>query len=329
MKQIRLYLSVLLFSTFLLQYSCTTFMERAWLNENIPADTRDEMDDQIKKLINIFQQQTPEKFEAICHPDLWAKIKNEAADYVKMISPTISFDQLVYHNNMYKTNSPSKESNSVFSGMGDADYSIFYENKGAETFVSTGYFKNDTIQTAMTATFCKIAEGWKLTNLHFGNLSYYHQDAPSLFQEGKVLFEKGHLMDASIKFALLGDVLKPGGKNWVYHKEEEMIKYANEAGQQTIDTYTFPITIDKIPSLPKIMGFSSTFGENSVRPLIDVQTSIPLNDTTKISIECDAIHAMIGTIFPGVDLNNEHIVYSAYNEVEEGAKEALTYTMIK
>ena len=222
-------------------------------------------------------------------------------------------------NEFYQKNAAKKGIASVSSGTGNLhDYQLTYDSHNKEMYVITSSFEDSVYQKSFTFVYAKQGNRWKLNNLQAGVLKITRKDAIDWYQQAKTEYKKGYLMDAMCHVNLATRILNPANHMWQYNKGKEIQLFERQITKQIYSKYHFPFTVTDVPSKPVIYRVYSEVAPNACFPLVIYTTSVDLNDMSALGNECKAIHKSIGTLFHGLDTNNDMILYKPLKSIPTG-----------
>ena len=74
------------------------------------------------------------------------------------------------------------------------------------------------------------------------------------YRLAKLNYEKGDFVDAADNLLIANQCLKPANENFKYKKEEEVKAYYDKVMKETLSRYNLPLTLENIPSKPKVFS---------------------------------------------------------------------------
>jgi hypothetical protein len=321
---ITIILSIILFQSCKLGTTGTT------MNENISAHLKAEIKELDKKVLKAIVENNVEDLKSFMSSKLLEKSGNEIEKLIEKVSGIIESNEYEIIDQYFVQNSTSGLGNTVMSGIdGIDDYVIQYQALNDEMFISLILPENGNDEFLITNIYGKYPEGWKLNILQFGQYTVNSKTAPQLFQQAKIEYEKGYLVDAANNMFLSSRVVNPANKFWKYQKEDEFREFYDKVLKEVNEKHNFPMTISEVKSKPQILTISP-FGMNEgYFPMIEYLTKIDLKDTIQTRIENDGIHKKIGKIFKGIDKDKKYIFYKAFSGMPDGKTKVPTYGFVK
>ncbi len=300
-----------------------------WKDENIDARTRNEIRKLNDQVIEGISENKPEKIYAICADDVLQLFKRSMDELIQNEGSDFTKERYKIKNEFYQVNSVIGGTADVITGMsGEHDFKINYKVITNKTFITVGYFDFERNTNSFICLYGKFKEGWRLYACNIGVLEILHKDAYDWYLISKDYYNKGYIVDASNAMKWAYTCLKPIGDKgaWQYVKEKEILDFSKKLQSEIFQKYSFPMYIDNIETRPSIFTiYPEVFKGERMIPIVQYVSTIPLTDTTKLSIECDKIHSQIGTLYKGLDLNNEVIFYQAFERIPVGQEKLKCY----
>lgn len=332
MKKSIIYLfTVFLFSAVL--QGCTGNQD-AKINNDINSDTRATIAALNKKLVDGITTGNVAAVRALLSPDMIKKIGNQLDTVIARCSkryPAKGFEVL---DEYLSTGLKKKEADTVKSQHGnDNDYAIGYRAMNDEMYTSALITKGLTVNGFILAVYGKYGNGWKINILQMGDYSIAGKTAIDYYNDAHTLYNKGSLVDATDMMIITSQLVSPGGTYFSYNKESEMKIFFSKVIDEANATYRLPIVISQVKTTPEVFSMSPQVVEETayqgVFPIIRYKSSIKLTDTIALKAENQALQQNIGTIFKGIDQNNQYILYQAYNTIPTGKIDSKHYGFIQ
>lgn len=301
-----------------------------WKDENIDQNLKNEIEALDKKVIEAVTTKNANLLKSIMSDKLLEKSGKNTEQLIEQASNIIPTTDFRILNQFKVNNSTTGIGNTVISGVsGLNDYIIHYQALNIEMFISILIPKNAYDEFIVTNIYGKYGDGWKLNILQFGQYKINGQTAPELYSTANKEFANGYLVDAANTMFLCSQVSSPANQFWQYQKEAEM-KTLQETILKLINTeYSFPLTLEKIDSKPKILTIYPKGIQEGYFPMVEYFTNIELKDTIATRSENDQIHDLIGQIFNGIDKDKKYIFYKAFDEIPDGKTPVSTYGFVK
>lgn|GEM_PF-2147128 len=203
---------------------------------------------------------------------------------------------------------------------GKHDYSIVFTSLTKEAAITVAEFKNGTSTMALTTIYGKYNDGWKLNYLMVKPLRYLNMDAVDWYEQSRLNYEAGDLVDAYGKLLLGTELSKPSGNNWSYLIKSEVESFGDSLQKAVTNSFTFPINQSTGPTNVSIFHVQPHVLPEGYAPCVYFVSTISQSDTLSLSKECDRLNGSIGDIFKGID-KNKTIIYLAYHQVPQSDSE--------
>lgn len=201
---------------------------------------------------------------------------------------------------------PSKNINS---------YKLIYSPVSEEMYIAFFTPKSGLSRSIITLVYGKYDYGWKLANMDMGIYTLNGKTAPQLFELAQQQYNKNYLIDASNTMEMAKYAARPTDM-WHYEDDSDMGRFYAKVSDEVHRQYHFPIAVKQVPSHPRIFKvFDKTLDDGNTYPMIYYQSGIKLADTVALKKENDQLRKVIGTIFPGIDKDKKHLLYTAFNQL--------------
>ena len=187
------------------------------------------------------------------------------------------------------------------------DYSLPVTPEGKEVYVSVGYFDLPNMQPSLILIWTKMEGQWFLTYMHGGTWTIGHKGLVDWFEAGSKNFEEGDYVDALLRLALANKFLGSGRLPLIYNNEKEIDRQYREMFLKIAEHYHVPDTIGEISTQPVVRRITPEMVNDTLCPAIEYASA--LQDSVSVAKECEALHANVGRVYPGLDKNNGKIIY--------------------
>jgi len=272
------------------------------------------------RIITGFVEGKPENILPVCSDRLLTR-KGDVLQLVQIVQGKLKAGDFRILNEYYQKNAAKKHVAVVSSGKtGNHDYQIQYESLNKEMYVLVGYFEGEMNKKCFTFIYGKDGNKWKLNGYQAGFLEIMKKDAYDWYLSAKSNYQKGYLVDALCNIGLATQLLKPANHLWHYQKEKEILALEHEITKETYASYKFPLTLDSVETKPVIFRVYAEPMNDAYFPLILYITSVDLNDTQRLSKECNEIHEQIAKRFKGLTINNKIILYRPLKSIPTGTE---------
>jgi len=203
------------------------------------------------------------------------------------------------------------------------DYKLHYQSVTREMYVGLFLPKSGADQYMISVIYAKYKYGWRIYFFDVQQYTTTGKNAPALYNLAKQQYAQGYLMKALNTMKLSRDCAIPV-TIWLYRNDGEMDdfyrKLITEAGQK----YRFPVFISNVPGV-EILGVDTQPMNDGPCPAVSYITKVSVNDTNAVKKENLAIQKAIGKVFPGIDVGEKYIYYTAFNHLPKGKKGSPPY----
>lgn len=316
--------------------SCHSGAGGTWKDDHIDPKIRAEIHELNNQVIEGFIEGNQEKVFSNFSDKLIEQAKNDAGvkSFVNTLmqeaKKRISKDKFVVLNEFLQKNTTSDMQTNVFTGIsGNHDYIIGFNSLTKESFISVGYFKDDLSQTCMVFIYGKYGDKWKLNIMQVGLLKIMNKDAYDWYDVAKSDYKKGYLIDAVNDLTIANQILIPANQVWHYQKEKEIADFGQKVMAEISTKYHLPMTVDYVKTKPQIFRIFPQGMAEGYFPTVFYTTTLDLNDSIKLSKECDEIHSRIGEIYNGIDKNKKMIFYRAFKSIPNGTTPVENFGFIR
>lgn len=301
-------------------------------DEQIDTEIKSEIRKLDNQVLEGFSKNDLQRVVALYSESFFEKGNRDIGTLVEHFSTKIDPKKFKVLNQFYvRRANPSKDSViEVNSGTtGEHDYTLSFPHVSTEMFFTVGYFENGLETWAFTTAYGRMNNEWKLNNIELGILRIARKDAIDWYHQAKMNFEHEYLVDAVSALTLTTKCLKPANRHWHYHQENNISIFRGPVQLAIDKLYTFPIRDTAVWSRPEIFEIFPQGRSEGYYPTIYYTTKLNLGDTAALSKECDAMHKGIGQLFKGLDINNEFIIYRAFEFVPAGNEVVRSHEFVK
>lgn len=295
------------------------------IDESVRNTIKGLNDQLIKDLVN----NDIEGLKAIMSADLQAQV---AADLAKMSTSLKD----VFKSEKYETidayytvglkNAPTLEHHSK--DRENNNYSFKYKARSKDMYVSLLLPESLDNEIMVTAVYGKYGDEWKLNILRFGQYSYFKKLAPTYLKLSEESYKQGNLIDAVNHIILGKQCMEPASELFTYEKEAEINAMHEKVMNDINAKYTFPITVDKVPSKPQIFRLLPHITEEGYYPIIYYLSKYSLDDSLSLKVEYEGMRKEMGKMFKGIDTDTKYVYYWAFNEIPDDKKQVLHYAFV-
>jgi hypothetical protein len=282
-----------------------------------------------RQLIIGFASQQPKQVLPLCSDELAKKGANSFISIMQQVGQ--NFDAARFHikNQFYIQHERPGASTSLIAGNGTHQYTLNFPAANEQQFVMVGYFDNKVQDLALTCIYGKYGTRWKLNALQVGLMRISDKDASDWFEQAQRDFAKGYLATAANDMVICNLVSQPANRFWHYSQEGKYQSFDKQLSAALNHNYTFPLTINSIPSHPQIFRIFPQGMNKGYFPMVLYKSGINLKDTIALSKECDAINQQLDKVFSGLSLGNKYMFFRAYEKIPAEGEQAANHGFVR
>ena len=221
-----------------------------------------------------------------------------------------------------KIKNQQKKINAIRGTLNDSiRYSFQFTPVGSESYIYIYTFpgKIDGNRYLACLVFDKEETDWKLCELKITPICYHNLYATDYRWRVKELMDRGDYVNAKLYANIEAGLLQFSNKcNFHYELENVMIQQTVAAVEAFDKKFSLPVTIDKIKSLPKIVLINVQLMKGTFYPIVLYNSSINVNDTTKLKAEYVEVCGEADHIFPELRNFSDMVVFRAVNDYQQG-----------
>ncbi|MFD2872096.1 hypothetical protein ACFS5N_06435 [Mucilaginibacter ximonensis] len=304
------------------------------VNSEISSDTRAKIAELNKKLFEGIVTNNVNAVKSLLSPDLLKRSGSQLDMVIDRVSKRYPAKDFEILDEYLSTGLKKKDNDTVSSKHGnDNDYTVGFKAMNDEMYTSVLLTKGLAVNGAILAVYGKYGDDWKINILQMGDYSIIGKNAVDYYKEAKTLYSKGNLVDAADMIVIASQLVSPGGNYFSYKNESEIHELFSKIVDEANASFKLPVVINQVKTTPQIFEMSPQVveepGHQGVFPLIKYKSSIKLSDTVALKAENMALQQNIGSLFKGIDQNNQYILYQAYNGMPDGKTETKHYGFIQ
>ncbi len=287
-----------------------------WKNLNISQDKRAQIEILNRKLINSMKFNDVVAVKSIMS-DTVKKIAGDKIDsLISRVSPAFTSDQFTVLDEYDVHNLVSGIPVSLKANMKtDDDYTLAYNALNRETYASLLLVNDPTGEVLVTVVYGNYDGNWEINILQVGQYRFYYKNAMDYYRLAKLNYEKGYFIDAADNLLIANQCLKPANEIFKYKKEEEVKAYYDKVMKETLSRYNLPLTLENIPSKPKVFSIYPQMKEGRYYNTFRYLSSINMDDSIALEKENKKVRIEVKRIFTGVGIYKKITLYQAFNEM--------------
>ncbi|HTB25793.1 MAG TPA: hypothetical protein VK711_10490 [Puia sp.] len=300
-----------------------------WKNLNISQDKRAEIEVLNRKLINSIKFNDVVAVKSIMSDTVKKVAGNEIDSLISRVSPAFTSDRFTILDEYYVHNLVSGISVSLKSNLKtDDDYTIAYNALNKETYTSLLLVYDPTGEVLVTVVYGNYDGNWEINILQIGQYRYYYKNAMDYYRLAKLNYDQGYFVDAADNLLIANQCLKPADKIFKYKKEGEVKAFYDKVIKETLAKYNLPLTLENIPSKPKVFGIYPQLKEGGYYNTFRYLSSINIDDSIALAKENKKVRVEVKKIFTGVGIYKKITLYQAFNEMPDGNNPTKYYGFI-
>jgi hypothetical protein len=307
--------------------SCIDEKPGTWSNTQISSGKRDDFHKMNDEALQYLKADDMNKLGFMLSKELLADAyTNRTAD---LLSNQLKANDFVLLDEYYVVSDSTKgDSITISSPAGSKDaYHLKYSGSKEEKYIAFFVPKKGLSKSLISIIYNNYDYGWKIFSFDVAPYTINGKTAPQLFEIAKQQFANNHLVSALNTAQLATQCLRPA-EIWVYPHEVEINNfYANLVNAANVK-YSFPFVLTQIPTHPRIFSVMNQSNDDGSYPEIYYISSIKVADTTAIKKENAEIRKIIGTVMPGIDMDNKYILYSVSNAIPSTTENTPRFDMV-
>jgi hypothetical protein len=298
-------------------------------NEQIDEGVKNTIKGLNDKLVKALVSNDVEGLKTIMSDDLQAQV---AADLAKMsaslkdVFKSDKYETIDAYHTVGLKNAPNLEHASK--DRENNKYTFKYKAKSKDMYVSLLLPETINNEIMVTAVYGKYSDVWKLNILRFGQYSYFKKLSPSYLKLSEESYKQGNLIDAVNHIILAKQCMEPASELFTYEKESEINAMHEQVMKDINAKYTFPITLENVPSKPQIFRLLPHITEEGCYPIIYYLSKYSVQDSTSLKVEYEGMRKEMGKMFKGIDTDKKYVYYWAFNEIPDDKKQVLHYAFV-
>jgi hypothetical protein len=290
-----------------------------WKNLSISQDKRAGIEILNRKLINSIKFNDVVAVKSIMSDSLKKITGNQIDSLINRVSPAFTSDQFTILDEYNVHSLVSGNSVSVRSNLKtDDDYTLTYRALNRETYASLLLVNDPTGEILVTVVYGNYDGNWEMNILHVGKYRYYYKNAMDFYRLAKLNYAKGYFVDAADNLLIANQCLKPASEIFKYKKEEEVKAFYNKVVKETLSRYKLPLTLENIPSKPKVFDIYPQLKEGAYYNTFRYLSSIKMDDSIALEKENKKVRIEVKKIFTGIGIYKRITLFQAFNEMPDG-----------
>jgi len=310
----------ILFTLIFVLQSCTEDKPGYWKNEQIKASKREDFHQLNTAVLQDIKDNNLKHLESVMSKEL---INDKAGMQRRMdhISNYLSTNDYSIFDEYYVINK-WKNADTIKANQ----YSLIYEGVAREMYIVFFLPKTGNNKWMITFVYGKFDYGWKLSQLDVEPYAINGKTAPELFKLAKQEYAYNYFSNAATNMNLASTCLRPNDL-WKYQDDSLIYTFESQALVDASKHYKFPLIINQVATHPRIFHIANQKMQQGTYPMISYLTSVNLKDIVAIKKENEAIKKVIGKLIPGIDKDNDYLIYTAFNKFPNNRESVDRYEM--
>lgn len=201
---------------------------------------------------------------------------------------------------------------------GEYDYKINFKVVCKETYLSLMLIENMSRTFLLTCIYGKYDGVWKLNLIKIGEYAYFKKNAVDFYNQAKLNYEEGNLIDAADDMEMFGKTASPAGEIFQYQKDQEMKTFATTVFNEANKKFHMPVKVSLVNTEPQVFNIGPIPIDEGIFPMVSYISKINLKDTFALKKENEELKNVIGNVFPGIEKGKKYVFFQAYNETSTG-----------
>jgi aminopeptidase N len=166
----------------------------------------------------------------------------------------------------------------------------------------------------ISLVYAKFDYGWKLARMNLQPYTVNNKTAPQLYALAVKANQENHYSNTET-FAELANFCSTPNDYWKYEVDSQIRDLAKISIIQANKHTSFPMLIEQIDTEPRLLYIANKRTNKGTYPMVYYETVVKLADTNAVKKENMAMRKVIGKIIPGIDQDNDHVLFSAFNKL--------------
>lgn len=326
-------LTAILFLTTVILTACHVGTSGTFVNANISADIKQQVEPLNKKLIEGLVSKNTDGIKKLMAPILIKSSGSKLSSILDTISAGITTTEYTVIDEYYTKNTTTNISNTLMSGIGTASgYILHYLALNKEMFAAVISVKTEIGTGLILAVYGKYDDGWKLNILNAGAYQLLGKTAPDYYNKAKQYYNKGELLDATNNIVLASQIATPGGAYFKYKTQDSIKAFYEKVVGEINQKYKLPMGVTEVKTHPQILSVTPQYisgAEAGFYPYIAYKSNINLKDTSALKTENKALQTAMANLFKGLTQNNKYILYRAFKDMPGPAASKESYGFVQ
>ena len=307
-----------------LMQSCTQDKPGWWKNDQIPSGKREDFHQRNKVALTCLKDDNYKFLKTLVSRELMTS--TYTIRQAESISNRLVANDYTLFDEYYIVNKWKSADTVINKAVNENSYNLYYKGVAREMYMAFFLPKTGDNKWMITIVYAKLDYGWRITLLDVQPYTINGKTSPQLFDLAKQEAAKKFYANAEINMELADACLRPNDL-WQYPNDSLIHTFHTECLVEANQHIKVPLVIDAVPSHPRIFRIVSEKTAQGTYPMIYYQTSVNLNNIDAIKKENEAIKKVIGKVIEGIDKDNDHLLYTAFNKMPNPRESVDRYEM--
>jgi len=299
---------------FLLFQSCKPSGPGYWKNDKISSGKRDDFHTLNNGVLNYLKADDPKGLKSFLARDL-VDVNNDKE--IELISIELKAHDYALMDEFYVVNKYNDQDTIPAVGSDINRYGLTYKYKTTEMYFAFFTPKSFDNKYMVSLSYGKFDYGWKIIGMDVQRYTINGKTGPELYALAKEQYDKKDYQAALNNVSLANDCFKPN-QYIQYPDEVDAGTFYTKVHQQVNEMYHYPFVLHQVATGPMILRIYNDENDAGAYPMIYYMTHFPLKDTTAVKKENVEVRKAVSKLFPGLDENNNYVLYSAFNAKPNG-----------
>jgi hypothetical protein len=297
-----------------------------WRNEQIPAGKREDFHELNKTVLADMKIDDEKHLAGSLAADLIDNLP--VRHLIQQISTRLQYNDYTMLDEYYVVNKWKKVDTIINKNTGVNNYNLYYEPYAQEMYFAFLVPKTGYSNYMITLIYAKLSYGWKLANLSLGPYSVNNKNAAQFYGLALKASKEQHFSNAETFMELAHACQRPSFV-WRYTADSLMTTFYHQSIDDANHQFSLPVVVSdaQIKTQPRVFDIVNQKTDNGTYPMVYYQTVVKLSDINGLKKENEALRKVIGKIIPGIDKDNDCVLFEAYNKMPNRAVSVDRYRM--
>ncbi len=326
MKPIKLLITILAATIYILAAGCRKHEPGVWKNDEIASGPRETFHEMNTTLLDGLKKNKPGMIENLMSKELLQNTSLHRT--IELCSVRMRSGKNTMLDEYYAVHDLKREQKIKSPDHGANSYYLDYQPLAREMYTAMYTLQDGPETWLLTAVYNKLDYGWRLTDLDLNPYTTNGKTAVELYEEAKQKYNKGYLIDA-LSIIDLARVSSMPNMMWRYSKQPEIDSFYSRLMKQIDEAYPFPLVIKQLPTQPKIFRvFNQSRPEGSC-PMIYYISKFNVKDSAAVKKEHEEVKKVIGQVIPGINQERKYVYYTVFNGMPDWKSKKIPHLEIR